>query len=59
MQAHNKEMTELFEALAMVSDAVSDEDRVVYLLASLPESFNISELGKCSKDRNCHRTTYT
>ena len=41
VQAHIKEMTELFEALAVVGDAVSDEDRVVYLLASLPESFNM------------------
>ena len=41
VQAHIKGMTELFEALAVVGDAVSDEDRVVYLLASLPESFNM------------------
>ena len=41
MQTHIKEMTELFEALALVRDAASDEDRVVYLLASLPESFNM------------------
>ena len=41
VQTHIKEMTELFETLAVVGDTVSDEDRVVYLLASLPESFNM------------------
>ena len=34
-----KEMTELFNELAVVGDKI-EEDRVVYLLASLPESFN-------------------
>ena len=38
---HIKEMTEVFEELCVVGDAVSDEDRVVYLLASLPDSFNV------------------
>ena len=34
-------MTEIFEALAVIGDAISEEDRVVHLLASLPESFNV------------------
>ena len=34
-------MTEIFEGLAVIGDPVSDEDRVVHLLASLPESFNM------------------
>ncbi len=36
-----KMMTEIFEALAVIGDVVSEEDRVVHLLASLPESFNV------------------
>ena len=35
---HIKAMTEVFEELAVIGDAVSEEDRVVHLLASLPES---------------------
>ena len=38
---HIKTMSEIFEALAVISDAVSEEDRVLHLLASLPESFNM------------------
>ena len=34
-------MTEIFERLAVIGDPVSDEDRVVHLLASLPNSFNM------------------
>ena len=34
-------MTELFNELAVVGDNIDDNDRVIYLLASLPESFNI------------------
>ena len=34
-------MTELFEGLSVIGDPVSEEDRVVYLLASLPESYNM------------------
>lgn len=38
---HVKVMTEVFEELAVIGDPVSDEDRVVHLLASLPESFDM------------------
>ena len=34
-------MSDIFEALAAISDAVSEEDRVVHLLASLPDSYNV------------------
>ena len=37
---HIKTMLEMFNELSIVGDAITDEDRVVYLLASLPESFN-------------------
>ena len=40
VQNHVKVMTEIFEALAVIGDPVSEEDRVAHLLASLPESFN-------------------
>ena len=30
-----------FEALAVIGNPVTEEDRVVHLLASLPDSFNI------------------
>ena len=40
VQDHIKSMTELFNELAVVGDAIADDDKVVYLLASLPESYN-------------------
>ena len=40
VQDHIKSMTELFNELATVGDAIDEEYRVVYLLASLPDSFN-------------------
>ena len=40
-QTHIKVMTELFDSLSVAGETVSEEDRVVYLLASLPESYNI------------------
>ena len=39
VQEHVKAMTELFNEMAIVGDVI-EEDRVVYLLASLPDSFN-------------------
>ena len=38
---HIKAMTEVFDALSVVGDPVSEEDRVVHLLASLPDSYNM------------------
>lgn len=34
-------MTEIFDALTVAGETVSEEDRVVYLLASLPDSYNV------------------
>ena len=41
VQEHIKAMTEVFDALSVVGDPVSEDDRVVHLLASLLESFNM------------------
>lgn len=41
VQEHIKSMIEIFEALSVIGDSVSEEDRVVHLLASLPDSFNM------------------
>jgi len=40
IQDHFKPMTELLIFLAVEGDTIEEEDRGVYLLASLPESFN-------------------
>ena len=41
IQDHIKSMTETFNELSVVGDPISEEDRVVHLLASLPDSFNM------------------
>ena len=41
VQEHIKIMRELFDALSVVGDPIREEDRVVHLLASLPESYNM------------------
>ena len=41
MQEHIRKMTEVFEELAVVGDPLKEEDQVVYLLASLPESYDM------------------
>ena len=41
VQEHVKSMTEICDELSEIGEAVSEEDRVVYLLASLPESYNV------------------
>ena len=40
-QAHVKEMTELYDFLSVAGETVSEEDSVVYLLKSLPGSYNV------------------
>ncbi len=40
VQMHIKTMFELFSELTMVGDKIDNEDRVVYHLVSLPDSFN-------------------
>ena len=39
VQDHVKTMMETFHELSVVGDAVNDDDKVVFLLASLPESY--------------------
>ena len=41
VQEHIKAMTEIFEGLSVIGYLISDEDCVVLLLASLPESYNV------------------
>ena len=41
VQEHIRIMTEIFEELPVIGDPVKEEDRVVHLLASLPESYNM------------------
>ena len=41
VQEHIHKLTELFEELAVIGDPMKEEDQVVHLLASLPESFNV------------------
>ena len=41
VQDHIKSMTKVFVSLSVVSDPVTEEDRVVHLLASLPNSFSM------------------
>lgn len=41
VQDHIKQMIETFDALSIIGDPIDEDDRVVYLLASLPESFNM------------------
>ena len=40
MQEHVKTMLETFNQSFIVGDTITDENRVVYLLASLPKSFS-------------------
>ena len=44
MQEHVKLMTKIFGELSAIGEAISEEDLVVCLLASLPESYNILRL---------------
>ena len=41
IQKHIKNMLEIFDELAIVGDPMEDEDRVVHLLASLPNSYEV------------------
>ena len=41
VQKHIKAMTEIFDKLSVIGDPVEEEDHVVHLLASLPESFGM------------------
>ena len=37
VQEHRKAMTEIFDGLSVIGDPISEEDRAVHLLASLPD----------------------
>lgn len=41
MREHIKRMTETFDELAVIAEPISEEDKVVYLLAGLPESYDM------------------
>ena len=41
VQDHIRQMTEIFNSLSVMKAPLSEEDRVIYLLASLPESFGV------------------
>ena len=41
MSEYIKRMTETFSELAVIADPISDEDKVVHLLAGLPESYDV------------------
>ena len=42
---HNRELTEIFNDMAVIGDPVNEEDGVGHLLASLPEDYNMLETG--------------
>ena len=42
VQDHIKSMMQVFDEMSVVDEPVKEKDRVVYLLASLPESYNVS-----------------
>ena len=41
VQEHVKVLTEIFNELSIIGDNIDDEDRVVYLLGSLPDSYEM------------------
>ena len=41
VQNHIKFMTEVCDELSVIGETISEEDCVVYLLASFPESYNV------------------
>ena len=41
MQKHVKMLTEIFDELSIIDDPLDEENQVVHLLASLPESYDM------------------
>ena len=41
MQKHVKMLTEIFDELSIIGDPLDEENQVVHLLASLPESYDM------------------
>ena len=44
MSIHIKSMTEIFNELAVIGAGMEEEDKVVTLLASLPETYNMKRV---------------
>ena len=56
VKEHIRFMSEICDELSAIGENVSEEDRVVYLLASLPESYNTLVGSKCrSTYVGCHK----
>ena len=53
-QEHIRVLIELFDALSVAVETVSEDDRVVYLLASLPDRCVGSEKGERGKGEVCN-----
>ena len=41
LQEHIKAMTEVLDGLSAIDEPAKEKDRVVYLLASLPDAYNV------------------
>ena len=52
-----KAMSEIFEALAGIGDAATEEDRIVHLLASLPVSYSVLVTALEAQSENVPRRT--
>ena len=48
-------LTETFNELSIIGDPLDDENQVVHLLASLPESYDMLVTALSPQARNCHR----
>ena len=55
MQKHIKMLAETFNELSIIGDPLDDENQVVHLLASLPESYDMLVTALSPQARNCHR----
>ena len=61
MREYIKKMTEAFDELAVIAEPISDENKVVYLLAGLPENYDVlvtmhsgEWIGHCTTPGECH-----
>ena len=54
MQKHIKMLTEIFNELSIIGDPLDEENQVVHLLASLPESYMLVT-ALSPQARNCRR----
>ena len=58
MSEYIKKMIEIFDELAVVAEAVAEEDKVICLLAGLPDSSVVT--ARCDNTGECisYRTNY-